>query len=64
MGLIGAVQCHRIRSHLPLRYAFLFLWMALIGVGSLMFHATLKYSMQLLDEIPMLFSNSQTLYCL
>ena len=28
---------------------------ALIGIGSTLFHATLKYNMQLLDEIPMYF---------
>lgn len=49
---------------MPPRYAVLFVWMGVIGIGSLLFHATLKYSMQLLDEVPMLFSNSQMLYCL
>ena len=38
--------------------------MGVIGIGSLLFHATLLYWMQLLDEIPMLFSNSQMLYVL
>lgn len=63
-GWWGAKQCWKLRQALPIRYALLFVWMAVIGVGSLLFHATLKYSMQLLDEIPMLFSNSQLLYCL
>lgn len=38
--------------------------MGIIGIGSLLFHATLLYSMQLMDEIPMLFSNSQMLFVL
>lgn len=58
MGWWGAKQCWALRQALPFRYALLFVWMAVIGFGSLLFHATLKYSMQLLDEIPMLFSNS------
>ena len=29
------------------------LWLATIGVGSFAFHATMRYSMQLLDELPM-----------
>jgi dihydroceramidase len=28
-------------------------WLCLIGVGSFLFHGTMRYSMQLLDEIPM-----------
>lgn len=63
-GLLGAGQCWRVRRALPVRYAWVFLWMAAIGLGSLLFHATLLYPMQLLDEIPMLFSNSQMLYIL
>ena len=63
-GALGFYQCLRVKSSIPPRYAFLFAWMAVIGIGSLLFHATLLYSMQLLDEIPMLFSNSQMLYVL
>lgn len=63
-GFYGAWQCYNYRKFVPIRYSFLFIWMGAIGIGSLLFHATLLYSMQLLDEIPMLFSNSQMLYVL
>jgi len=33
-----------------------------VGVGSLLFHATLKYPMQLLDELPMIWTASILLY--
>ena len=29
------------------------LWLGIIGCGSLLFHLTMRYSMQLLDEVPM-----------
>jgi hypothetical protein len=35
-----------------------------VGVGSLLFHMTLRYDMQLLDEIPMMFSASIHTYAL
>lgn len=63
-GFYGCLQCLKVRQAIPLRYAWLYVWMGIIGIGSFMFHATLLYYMQLLDEIPMLFSNSQMLYVL
>ncbi|KAJ2783459.1 alkaline ceramidase ydc1 [Coemansia interrupta] len=36
--------------------------MSFVGVGSLLFHATLKYETQLLDELPMLYLAALTLY--
>eukprot|EP00545_Synedropsis_sp_CCMP1620_P003366 CAMPEP_0119006206 /NCGR_PEP_ID=MMETSP1176-20130426/2169_1 /TAXON_ID=265551 /ORGANISM="Synedropsis recta cf, Strain CCMP1620" /LENGTH=261 /DNA_ID=CAMNT_0006958097 /DNA_START=66 /DNA_END=851 /DNA_ORIENTATION=+ len=29
------------------------IWLATIGIGSFLFHATMRYSMQLMDELPM-----------
>lgn len=63
-GFYGSWQCYNYRKFIPIRYVYLYAWMGIIGIGSLLFHATLLYSMQLLDEIPMLFSNSQMLYVL
>ena len=36
----------------------------LIGVGSWMFHMTLIYEMQLLDEIPMIFGSAGLVYAI
>lgn len=36
--------------------------LSLVGVGSWMFHMTLKYEMQLLDELPMLYGSGVLIY--
>lgn len=41
------------RLKLQWRYSLTMLLIALIGIGSTLFHATLRYQMQLLDELPM-----------
>ena len=45
------------------KFALAHLGVALIGVGSALFHLTLKYTMQLADELPMLYGTSVLLYC-
>ena len=40
---------------LPKRFQLAFLLLGLIGSGSFLFHATLSYSAQLLDELPMIY---------
>ena len=40
-----------------------YVWFGLVSLGSALFHTTLRYEMQLLDELPMLFGMSQALYC-
>ncbi|KAJ2554323.1 alkaline ceramidase ydc1, partial [Coemansia sp. RSA 1933] len=42
----------------------IYLAMLLVGVGSICFHATLKYSTQLLDELPMLYVCTLAFYSL
>lgn len=42
-------------NHSETRMLVLYLTLFLIGVGSTLFHATLQYEMQLLDELPMLY---------
>jgi len=44
------------------RFVVGFLALLLVGVGSTMFHMTLKYVMQLLDEIPMVWSSCVFIY--
>jgi len=49
----------------PFEKRFLFAWLSLltVGVGSWCFHMTLRYDMQLLDELPMIWGSCIFLYC-
>ncbi len=46
---------HYIDNQVEKRFKFAALLMIIVGVGSLMFHGTLLYHFQLLDELPMLY---------
>jgi len=46
------------------RYMIAYLLLLLVGIGSSMFHMTLQYSMQLLDELPMMFTTCVFIYCM
>lgn len=52
-----------LRERLPLRYAICHLGVALVGFGSAMFHGTLMYWTQLLDELPMIYTSAFLTYC-
>ncbi|TNM84547.1 hypothetical protein fugu_008725 [Takifugu bimaculatus] len=52
------------RDGLEVRYICSFLGLAAVGVGSWCFHMTLLYEMQLLDELPMIYSTCVFVYCL
>uniref|UniRef100_A0A8C9WMS8 Alkaline ceramidase n=1 Tax=Scleropages formosus TaxID=113540 RepID=A0A8C9WMS8_SCLFO len=52
--IYGAIRTSR--DGLETRYVFAFLGLAAVGVGSWSFHMTLQYEMQLLDELPMIYS--------
>ncbi|XP_068457315.1 alkaline ceramidase 3 isoform X2 [Clinocottus analis] len=60
--IYGAVQTFR--DGLEFRYVCSFLGLAAVGVGSWCFHMTLLYQMQLLDELPMIYSTCVFVYCL
>uniref|UniRef100_A0A3Q2TT17 Alkaline ceramidase n=1 Tax=Fundulus heteroclitus TaxID=8078 RepID=A0A3Q2TT17_FUNHE len=60
--LYGAV--HTYRNGLEFRYICSFLGLSAVGVGSWCFHMTLLYEMQLLDELPMIYSTCVFVYCL
>ncbi|KAF9531914.1 ceramidase [Crepidotus variabilis] len=53
-----------INEGLPNRYALGYLGVALVGVGSFFFHATLLFEAQLADELPMIYVGSLCLFML
>jgi len=57
----GIHKC--LQRGLETRYLVGFLALLLVGIGSTMFHMTLQWSMQLLDEIPMVWSSCAFIYC-
>lgn len=62
LALYGARNS--LRSKLPWRYTVTNLGIALVGLGSLAFHATLLYEAQLLDELPMIYTSLCLSYCI
>ncbi|XP_037543548.1 alkaline ceramidase 3 [Nematolebias whitei] len=60
--IYGAVQTYW--DGLEFRYICSFLGLLAVGVGSWCFHMTLLYEMQLLDELPMIYSTCVFVYCL
>uniref|UniRef100_A0A669D2P3 Alkaline ceramidase n=1 Tax=Oreochromis niloticus TaxID=8128 RepID=A0A669D2P3_ORENI len=58
--IYGAIQTFR--DGLESRYICSFLGLAAVGVGSWCFHMTLLYEMQLLDELPMIYSTCVFVY--
>ncbi|RKP14395.1 ceramidase [Piptocephalis cylindrospora] len=53
LSLYGASMTHRLG--LGHRFTLAYLGIALVGIGSWLFHMTLIYEMQLLDELPMVY---------
>ena len=60
--LFGLSNCRNLG--IESRYAYSFILILLVGIGSWMFHMTLTFEMQLLDEIPMMWCGSYIVYCL
>ncbi|KAI0695621.1 alkaline phytoceramidase [Cytidiella melzeri] len=60
IGLAGYGGYLVSKAQLPPRYLTGWLGFALVGLGSFIFHATLRYSAQLMDELPMIYVAS---YC-
>ncbi|XP_028733299.1 alkaline ceramidase 3 isoform X1 [Peromyscus leucopus] len=60
--IFGAIQS--IRDGLEKRYIAAYLALTVVGMGSWCFHMTLKYEMQLLDELPMIYSCCIFVYCM
>ena len=60
--IYGLLNCRKLG--IEARYTFSFIMNLLVGIGSWMFHMTLTFEMQLLDEIPMMWCGSYIVYCL
>lgn len=60
--LYGIVDVYR--KGYEARYLFCYFALLVIGVGSWLFHMTLMYPMQLMDEIPMVFGSAGLTYCI
>ncbi|KAK0066444.1 alkaline ceramidase 3 [Biomphalaria pfeifferi] len=50
------------QQNIERRFMYSFLAVTVIGTGSWLFHMTLKYSMQLMDEVPMLWGSTSFIY--
>lgn len=61
VGVFGALWHHRF---LEKRFVLVFLSVALVGIGSVAFHATLRFELQMLDELPMLYTAALLVYIL
>ncbi|RKO92614.1 ceramidase, partial [Blyttiomyces helicus] len=60
LPLIGLVSVWK--THAEARFAVAYVALMLTGVGSFLFHGTLLYSAQLLDELPMVFGGCVSVY--
>ncbi|WRT67648.1 uncharacterized protein IL334_004620 [Kwoniella shivajii] len=60
LGLYGCLSV--IKNGLPTRFAFCYLGLSLIGIGSFGFHMSLRWEWQLMDELPMIYVVSYAAY--
>ncbi|XP_033126984.1 alkaline ceramidase 3-like [Anneissia japonica] len=61
-GIIGLIQC--IRNGTESRFAVGYLAIISVSVGSILFHMTLHLTMQLFDQLPMVWAITVYMFCL
>ena len=64
MLLVGVLGLYWHRRLLEPRFSLVFGSVALVGIGSAAFHATLRFELQMLDELPMLYTAVLLVYIL
>ena len=57
------IEYHFVHFSIP-RFIVSYIFLLAIGIGSWMFHMTLQYEMQLMDELPMVYACAVFVYCL
>lgn len=63
LAIYSGYQNHK-TVRLPRRFWLSLFILGFVGLGSAFFHGTLKYEMQLVDELPMIYGASQQLFCI
>eukprot|EP01080_Neovahlkampfia_damariscottae_P000978 gene978-9885_t len=63
-AFIFQLQFKKINMSIPFRFYFMNLIFIGVALGTILFHATLKRSAQLMDEFPMIYGVSIVFYCL
>jgi len=64
LSIAGIYYTLKIAKLNEMRYVMCFMSLIATGIGSMLFHGTLRYHFQLLDELPMMISNFVGLYTL
>lgn len=64
LATIGIINAFSKRELFGYRFVIVYCFLWLVGIGSFMFHMTLLYPFQLLDELPMIFGSLVFLYIL
>lgn len=59
--LLGILSCYKTSAEK--RFWLSYAALMIIGTGSFLFHGTLRFEMQLLDEVPMCFGTCIFVYC-
>jgi dihydroceramidase len=61
-GLFGVLTC--LNQKLPVQFALCHAALACVGIGSALFHGTLQWQSQLLDELPMVWGSCIFIYAI